>query len=1442
MLLSAADVHVLNEVDNAIAAYGLRCLSTDYAGDAIQVRRESDGAQTNIGFTAAGQLDVAALQSFAGTGNVYLTTWYDQTGGGTHLTQGTVALQPLIVSAGTVLTDTLGLPRLRFDADVLAGTGAAVSNQNLTAFFVQQADYDRNYKTLLGLGDRIYNNLQFYVQDRRGSAYIGDGSSLTNLGDMAGTLQPAWRTIQIFDAHGTTVRFFRNRSLIDTKTHTKNESVQTRLQIGSYSGYLSEVIVYPALSDVDRVTVYDDINAYYATGPTHVHSSALLPQDWQYQVDLYKWLQTITTADVTSTPRPLTWDGTHTSTNTLANLWLGMHGGMAEYSGKSDIVRAEAKWFVLNDGNGAGIEGTGNVALFRSPSEAAFWYTQDLSLADGQQGNPYYHDPAVGMRALVSAAVDIMMHDRLQDQSPQYWSNVDFAGGSLLGSLWAYQELRDLLDAHTRQAFEAGFSYMTWKLLQWGAHDINGNMDTKAVAALAHIHQVVPDATTRDWAVRAARKILFGSETGTPDTTDWSTGLYRRAGYIDEGDSPDTTYNGVSLFYLTEAHAATRGDPAWAFLDTVVRSMVQFKVHQYLPDPDGFWDGPSGYAGRTGDSYVYDQRRKLWREVTAAASFPEARPLVRDAVWRNLFVQPEANMVRDVSNSLGWYNDRSVGTVSTSSAPRWTEEHWPTDNLYLPADNWHESLQTLLDRADPSTNYPFAREDGFNRSFDGEFWAYKANTGTQNAGFFVETLADPGHYDGWYGGSLQAFWSQNTGTVILARHDKSGNEPNKQENTRVWSQIDAWATHHVWGRDENGRAFSIAATDGHPHTVTYDIGGTTPVVEVKTTLGAGTRKGQETGSELTGTVTFTNRFKAVGNGLEVTHTITSDQTDQITELWATLPVFLRDGSQTMADTSIEYLSGSGWAPLTTTAIATGQLRLGRDFGNGPHYVYIRFDTPQSVRLSPAVWVQSYQGDSRLRNIQIDLHGSPGTAIPVPAARTLTFTISPVAAVIGHNAATKEVVLTGTADHDVATVETVDRTNIRVRIVTGANTVEQTLPAADVAKVTFNAAAGNDSLTNTTDKPISMAGGDGADTLIGGLGNDTFVGGAGNDSLQAGGGNDLATGGDGNDCLFGGSGLDSLAGEAGNDNVDGGGYSGDTVSGGLGDDTINGGAGIDAIKETIAGSYTLTNASAIGQGSDTIIGIEQAQLYGDAGHDRIDVSGFGFFTSLFGNGGNDTLLGSDSGSYLFGGAGADSLVGGSGNDRLLGQGGSGDTLRGGLGNDTLDGGTGTDILIESGDVNITLTNSSLSGLGTDSVLGIELFSFTGGAGNNNLNAGAFMGAVTLLGSGGDDTLFGGAGHDRLAGGLGHDSLLGQDGDDTLVGGSGVDTLDGGFGNDVLAPRTGNGAPEGDSIVAGAGSEDLLILTSYALDSEYDFLAQHLAPFVWLGGAFEAAPPK
>jgi hypothetical protein len=103
------------------AAYSLRKVRNAYAGSAIRVRRSSDNAELEIGFTASGDLDTAALLAFVGGGNGFVTTWYDQSGNGRNATQATAGSQPQIVASGAVITMN-GRPTLRFDGNDILNT------------------------------------------------------------------------------------------------------------------------------------------------------------------------------------------------------------------------------------------------------------------------------------------------------------------------------------------------------------------------------------------------------------------------------------------------------------------------------------------------------------------------------------------------------------------------------------------------------------------------------------------------------------------------------------------------------------------------------------------------------------------------------------------------------------------------------------------------------------------------------------------------------------------------------------------------------------------------------------------------------------------------------------------------------------------------------------------------------------------------------------------------------------------------------------------------------------------------------------------------------------------------------------------------------------------------------------------------------------------------
>lgn len=74
------------------AAFSVRLAVSGYAGSCLRLRRTSDNVEQDIGF-ASGWVDAAAATAFLGGSAGAVTTWYDQTGNGHHLTQTTAANQ-----------------------------------------------------------------------------------------------------------------------------------------------------------------------------------------------------------------------------------------------------------------------------------------------------------------------------------------------------------------------------------------------------------------------------------------------------------------------------------------------------------------------------------------------------------------------------------------------------------------------------------------------------------------------------------------------------------------------------------------------------------------------------------------------------------------------------------------------------------------------------------------------------------------------------------------------------------------------------------------------------------------------------------------------------------------------------------------------------------------------------------------------------------------------------------------------------------------------------------------------------------------------------------------------------------------------------------------------------------------------------------------------------
>jgi len=152
---------LLDTYSGAAAAYSLRLLRTAYTGSAIRVRRASDNAEQDIGFTN-NELDTTTLASFCSGTNGFVTTWYDQSGNGNDATQTTASNQPKIYDSvsGVILEN--GKPCVDFDgSNDFLNLGDILSGESIlnvfSIFNVERTGFEEIIVKGLGnVGEREY--------------------------------------------------------------------------------------------------------------------------------------------------------------------------------------------------------------------------------------------------------------------------------------------------------------------------------------------------------------------------------------------------------------------------------------------------------------------------------------------------------------------------------------------------------------------------------------------------------------------------------------------------------------------------------------------------------------------------------------------------------------------------------------------------------------------------------------------------------------------------------------------------------------------------------------------------------------------------------------------------------------------------------------------------------------------------------------------------------------------------------------------------------------------------------------------------------------------------------------------------------------------------------------------------------------------------------------
>lgn len=126
-----------------------RRLLSAYTGPLVRVRRSSDSVEQDIGFTALGFLDMAALTSFVGSDDWFFRKVYDQSGAGVDIGQSSASAQPQGAVDGNGLAYGYA-PGVGFsNTSLVSGSGLGATITNSTMWSVSQtAAYATDLGTL----------------------------------------------------------------------------------------------------------------------------------------------------------------------------------------------------------------------------------------------------------------------------------------------------------------------------------------------------------------------------------------------------------------------------------------------------------------------------------------------------------------------------------------------------------------------------------------------------------------------------------------------------------------------------------------------------------------------------------------------------------------------------------------------------------------------------------------------------------------------------------------------------------------------------------------------------------------------------------------------------------------------------------------------------------------------------------------------------------------------------------------------------------------------------------------------------------------------------------------------------------------------------------------------------------------------------------------------
>lgn len=260
---SAGVFFLLDTAPGAAAAYSLRKLRNSYTGDAIRVRRSSDNAEQNIGFSGDG-LDIAALTTFCTGTNGFVTTWYDQSGNTENLTQTSSVAQPKIYDSASGVVTLFGRPSILFDGSNDYMYRDIVISKPQPIYVEIVSSYPNTSRFIFDASEP--NRIAFLTWNSAKDGYSFAGTDLITT---TGTFSAGSRYLISLLFNGASSTIYQNTVLRKTGNSGANGVsdlfLGARFSLSNFADMLiQEIILWPSDLTSIRLNIANNINTYYS--------------------------------------------------------------------------------------------------------------------------------------------------------------------------------------------------------------------------------------------------------------------------------------------------------------------------------------------------------------------------------------------------------------------------------------------------------------------------------------------------------------------------------------------------------------------------------------------------------------------------------------------------------------------------------------------------------------------------------------------------------------------------------------------------------------------------------------------------------------------------------------------------------------------------------------------------------------------------------------------------------------------------------------------------------------------------------------------------------------------------------------------------------------------------------------------------------------------------